>query len=253
MNFDYYIGIDQTGAINKNQTPKPLCICIYEPKNKKMKLVKIKKFQKQDIIDSIEKNFDSYSSKSKVLILVDTVFGLPEELAVDYRNIFKKAKNYESKNKNYGSNTAHSFFCSFLGDKNSLSRTAEIKAEAHSVFKKYPFQKNISCGSYRVIKDLSENTNWFSLWPFEKIEKRFVIAESYPTLCWSILLKSKYRKIDFIISEIQNNLKIFDIPPCLDSADATILALTAPKLEKMIFRKVQPIQKKEGWILGVPF
>jgi hypothetical protein len=179
---------------------------------------------------------------------VDSVLGLPLEIGLGPRSLFKKIQGFSHNKKSFGALTAHAFFNQFLKGKQIPQREVEFKVKANSVFNLRPFQKNIGCGSYRILRDLSEDPNWFSLWPFEDLNSKFIIAEGYPSYFWKTIIGSKKRDLELI----NKNFKTLNLRN-LDEADSLVLALGASKNHQQIinFKKTKKSQF-EGWILGVP-
>lgn len=257
MKFNYIVGLDQTGAINSKGEPKPLfatLVCVKTEKtfiNERLKNLNYESFD-----EIFKKNKLSLKDK-KVLVLIDSVFGLPATLGVKPEHLLSKVKSFEHKKKKYGLETAHQFFCSFLKPQQQHpTRSCENLVKANSLFKKHPFQKNISCGTYRVLKQLALSNLNYKLWPFHELtsETQFCFAESYPSYIWKTLYKLPSRQVKKL--EALTSKKFLTA----DDADSFVLAqmgLTLIKNKQLksslnvSFSK--PIQKFEGWILGVPY
>lgn len=252
MNFAYYIGIDQTGAVDKNGIPKPFNVSIIDSRNNKSifyTMLKLKSISRIEIETLLKKTVQNYQNE-KSMICIDCVFGLPYETETSINQILKKAKSFKYKNKDFGALTAYQFFKQFLKKNKNPRRIVEEIANANSVFNLTPYQKNIGCGSYRILKELSSDKKWFCLWPFnlKTIHKhKFVLAEGYPSYFWKMLFNSRTRDIQLLKKRF-NNLKIETV----DHADSFILALGAKECSKQITQPVNKL-KKEGWILGVPY
>ncbi|MBC7456696.1 MAG: hypothetical protein H7235_00340 [Bdellovibrionaceae bacterium] len=252
--FKLILGIDQTGATDKKGKPKKLhCTLIDARKvhqSKKMNVypnLYLEKLNFESINQLITNHVKDFKNQP-VLICIDTAFGLPLQLNVSYKKIFETSKNYQFEGKSYGALTAFHFFNSFKNTSTSQKRKVEIITNANSVFNLKPFQRNIGCGSYRSIKDLAENMNWFNLWPFQTIKKQFVIAEGYPSHIWKNLLNIKTRDLN-LLKKAFPDLSF----KTTDHADSFVLAFGALKYQNQIFKKIPSTAKKEGWILGVPF
>lgn len=255
MKFDIFVGIDQTGAVKANGQPRQLDICIAEITKTKTKYytkLKIEKLCYNQIHAEIKKCIPEFD-RQKVLICVDSVFGLPQELSVQFSKIIATAKNFNSENKEFGSATAHAFFNDFLKSKKIIpKRIVENIVKANSVFNLKPFQKNIGCGTYRIIKDLSVGQKWFSIWPFEKPIYQFVVAEGYPSFFWKHLLNLRTRNVIELKLKLKTEIKKLDVDT-IDEADSFVLAYGAMKsVDFMNNFKIDPKYKNEGWILGVP-
>ncbi len=74
-------------------------------------------------------------------------------------------------------------------------------AGANSVFSLLPYQRNIGCGSFRSLKELAQEPNWFCTWPFETLDlSPVVLAEGYPSLFWRTFLGAKKRDLSVLVS-----------------------------------------------------
>ena len=247
-----FIGIDQTGATDKNGNPKPLDVCLIDNR-KALRIIpnlKIKSLQKNDINKLISENLSSFKNE-KVFICVDSAIGLPQSTQINYKKIFKLAKKFSHENKKYGALVAYYFFQSFINNSSiavNPRRTVDVLVNANSVFNLMPFQKNIGCGTYRIIKDLSEDKKWFDLWPFEKCENQFIIAEGYPSYFWkNILNLNKRNLID--LKNIFSDLEFKN----MNQADSFVLAYGSIKSIDQILLNPPKIAGDEGWIFGVPY
>lgn len=250
MSFKIFIGIDQTGAVKANGTPKPLNICMIDARTSKIKIYtsqKIPKLSSNDILQFIRTNIPNYKNE-KCLICIDTVFGLPAETGASIDQVFSDSKNYSFNGKSFGAITAYQFFNQYLKKNSSTpERQIEKRVGANSVFNLTPYQKNIGCGSYRIIKELSQEKKWYALWPFENTDKQFVIAEGYPSYFWKSDFKLKNRSLQKL-KELFPNLNF----KTLDEADSFVLAYGAFKNSPKIHHlKINKKYKNEGWILGV--
>ncbi len=251
MNFPIFVGIDQTGAVKLNGQPRPLNVCIIDAQSKKIKIhaqLKIEKLCYKEISSEIKKWIPGFD-QHKVLICIDSVFGLPQELSVPFTKVLSASKKFSFKTKDYGAITAHAFFNQFLKNPSMKPhRAVEHIVKANSVFNLKPFQKNIGCGTYRIIKELSLEKKWFSIWPFEKPTQQFVIAEGYPSFFWKQIFNLKTRNL-FALKSKMKTLNVTNI----DQADSFMLAYGAMKsVDFLNAFKIDPNLKKEGWILGVP-
>ena len=252
--FTIFLGIDQTGATDQKGKPKKLNCTLIDAQNfdegHDLKIypgLYLDHLNTQNIKDLIKIHIKNFQNQP-VLICIDTAFGLPMELNINYKEIFKKAEHFQFNEKPFGALTAYQFFNSFLESDAILNRKIDQITQGNSVFNLTPFQKNIGCGSFRSIKELAPNLNDFDLWPFEITKKQFVIAEGYPSYNWKNLLKIKNRNL----AELNRKLPQLDFKT-QDQADSFLLALGGLKYQKQIFQKCPAIAKKEGWILGVPY
>ena len=249
-NLQIFIGIDQTGAVDSKGRPKPLNVSLIDLRKKRPAYftnLKISSLDKKNIEALLREHIAEFSTQH-VLICVDTVFGLPQELKTPFMRILKDAKDYTFQGKSFGSQVAHSFFVKYLISKQVPIRKVEGLVKANSVFNLHPFQKNIGCGSFRIIKDLAQDPGWFSLWPFHKLTKQYIICEGYPSYFWKNLLNSKIRDLKFL----KEKFKTLDFKN-LDQADSFVLAYGASKnVEQLLNFRLPTKFNKEGWILGVP-
>ncbi len=255
MKFDFIIGIDQTGATTAKGIPKPLtCSLIDNRKQQSPKNhfeLRIKSLTEKEIYNLIQNHTDldfEAITKLKILIVVDAVLGLPQSCKIKMHKILTAVKDYEFNNKAYGAKTAFQFFNSFSKDLKNPERTVEVLTKANSVFNLHPFQKNIGCGTYRILKDLSLDTTWYQIWCHQPTNSKtnVVIAEGYPSFYWKVWLKNSQRQNNWKNHKFNNQ----------DSADSFVLAYAGLKFSKTndfwnikIPRKI----KNEGWILGVPW
>ncbi len=255
-NFNYFIGIDQTGAVDAKGRPKKLHACIYNKKQNLFSFCFLDQLSWQQISNYLPAN----AQKEEVFILIDSVFGLPKKakhLNKSIRNLFLMAKNYQFEKKPFGLLTAYNFFNQFKPQNKTIpKRKAEIIAGANSLFLLHPFQKNISCGTYRIWKELSYDPSWYQVWPFENHQKNKVyIAEGYPSYYWNKLFNLKTRDTDLLLRTLHKNIlkQIISHKAQLskDSIDAFVLAYSAAKIleDTLFFDK--SFKSIEGWILGV--
>lgn len=261
--FDLYIGIDQTGAVNSKGVPKKLPLCILNPKSKKnpFTFTTIANLTHAHLLSALKMN-ESTMMSQKILICVDSALGLPSVLNTTPQSLMAKARDYSWQAKPYGAQTAYHFFLSFLKPSSNLTspsatnkhaqnkvhyprRQVELLTKANSVFQLQPFQKNIGCGTYRVLKNLAQDQRWYSLWPFEAPSRNIVIAEGYPSFFWNSLFQLKSRNLENIKKLTGLNFKDQDI------ADSFILAYGAQFWDTVILDPPTPMAQKEGWILGV--
>jgi hypothetical protein len=244
--WEFFIGIDQTGAVDSKGNPKKLSASMIVCRGKIRKYyinLQISSLQLESIKGLIEEKGYSFNSES-VAICVDSALGLPEAYQLEIRDLIKQSKKYNFENKSYGALTAYSFFNSLRGAKPVYLRKVESQVGANSVFKLKPFQKNIGCGTYRILKDLSSNMNWYTLWPFEsRNPKKVVICEGYPSYYW----KTQFNLTNRNLSEINRlwpGMKFLS----QDFADSFVLAWVLMKNKNELNKKWNSF---EGWILGV--
>ena len=239
-----YIGMDQTGAIDRKKNPKALPTCLLD--GKLTQLFYLDTFN----IESIKKLFPNLIEKNTV-ICIDCVMGLPLSLKVKWRSALKRTLKIDG----YGRKAASEYFME-LGCGLKPRREIEIKCQANSVFNEHPFQKNIQTGTFRFWKEMALNPDWFYAPAIESpIKNKMIpIYEGYPSLSWKILFGVKNREPQNLASLIRKHYpkiqwnqrlqKMIQQDPNL--ADAFVLALTAKFINDA---DTQPIHK-EGWILG---
>lgn len=252
-NFDLYIGVDQTGATNNKGIPHKLPLCIiYKNKIYPNLSLSSLNFKSIELLISNTTGIKLNSiHKLRALILIDSVFALPQELKINQSQLFAKARHYHFNHKYFGALTAFNFFCSFLiSDHSRLpQRLIETKLKANSVFKLKPYQRNIGCGSYRILKELSNDPGWFNIWPIDNKQNTWAtISEGYPSYYWKTIFKLKNRpqKLEFTYKNKSIQFK------SVDHMDAFILAIAALKYQNQIKKSPNALAKKEGWVLGVP-
>ncbi len=247
-----FIGIDQTGAVDSKGRPKklPMAALIFQKQGWQIETSFIKGLHAEEF-----RNF-----KNLKIIAVDSVLGLPHKVFPknkSMRDLFKQALDFEFNNKAFGMETAYQFFLTFLKNKNEFpTRVCEQLAKANSVFQKHPFQKNIGCGTFRIWKELGQNTDWFHLYPqdekFGELKSKPIIIEGYPSLVWKNLLQAKYRKTEVLLKHLKKSkIKISSPDIDADTADAIALSLAAFEFYKNPRIRDRPHLKTEGWILGL--
>ncbi|MBC7421179.1 MAG: hypothetical protein H7328_10660 [Bdellovibrio sp.] len=240
-----YIGIDQTGAVDRKGKPRPLPVCFI--RNKTVSFFYLSQFSRQEMINQIQP-----LENEELVICVDCVFGLPSQLKLTWRKAMKRIIKYDG----YGMQVAREYFRD-IGKGKVLRREIEIACHANSVFIEKPFQKNIQTGTFRIWKDISFEENQFYAPALEKLTDpdQIKIFEGYPSLSWRLLFGSNTRqpsrvseflRVSFplILFTPEQQLKLEQDP---NLADALLLALTIKKFRKSAFL-LKP--SHEGWILG---
>lgn len=240
-----FIGIDQTGAVDLKGKPRKLPVARLDKNH--IEVFKISNLKELDL-------------KNVKIIAIDSVLGLPNSVFPKnklIRDLFSEAKKFKHENKEFGMETAYQFFQKQLKKQNQYpKRFCEELAQANSVFQKHPFQKNIGCGTFRIWKELGEDSKWFHLWPhdgqYHSLKSKPIIVEGYPSLVWRTLLNSPVRKTETLIQYLaKNKLKMNTNKIDNDTADAVVLALAAQKFhqkpQKIEFKNYQ----QEGWIMGL--
>jgi hypothetical protein len=284
--FDVYVGVDQTGAVHgtglKKGLPKPLPTSILF-KNTLYTGLFLPAFNDVEIKALVASTVPV--KNSKIFVAVDAVLGLPEECRVPFHQIIEKTKRYQATRRRrkelaYGREAAFDFFLQFLEP--GLRKHVEVKgravtpfrlperrcerlANANSVFNRVPAQRNIGCGTYRILCDLAagsnENQQRFLVWPHQpnlnSSKTNMVISETYPSLMWKILGISRTRNESDFYSFCKSELTIVSRKKVsADHIDAAVSAIGARYLieEKKYFQAVAgPDFGREGWILGLDY
>lgn len=290
--FDFFIGLDQTGAVlDGGKRAKPLPLAWVDARGKSAKLValshqgkplKLESFSKlslQNLLIAELGTAGSILKSNRTAILADAVFGLPKETwpanrdpgAKTLRELFAWAAEDTKPRFGYGLKPAAHFFADILGTQKFASlpvREAEVIANANSVFRTHPFQKNIQCGTYRFWRDLGlYGSDWVHLRYFERVknfkDSRPILFEAYPSLMWREALNLRTRNR----TQVREALKAFKdveisadtvdlIEKDPDHADACLLALGGYWLAKhgrliAEFPTQDRTLAKEGWIAGL--
>ena len=199
----------------------------------------------------------------QVLIILDSVLGLPISLNISFSQILERARSFSFEGKEFGAKVAFHFFQTFLASNGSRKilefphRHAEQITKANSVFRMHPYQRNIGCGTFRSLKDLAYDSRWFAVWPFESPDSfPILVAEGYPSYFWRTLLASKTRHLPTMSAYLKSHFPEADVPKGPNHADAIALvlggkaALQSGYLENIDF---PPAALIEGWIFGLPF
>lgn len=252
----FYIGIDQTGAVNSKGILKPLKICIYDLKKQTVQFKKIPHLDWKHLAILL----DFKICRSEVFILVDSVLGLPQKANVkkkSIQNLIQMTSEFEFNQKPFGMQTAHHFFSQFISNlKEQPKRRVEVLASANSLFNLHPFQKNISCGTFRIWKDLSADPSWYHIWPYQKLEKdKVLIAEGYPSHYWKSIFNLKSRNPEMLFDKLKPNwqkqLLQQKVLTDQDALDSFVLAWSAHHFMSSNKLNHLPDDISEGWILGL--
>lgn len=240
----FFLGIDQTGAVDSKGRPKPLPAALI--RGQTVEFFYLPALSKEHI----EKKLGS--STSQIMICADCVLGLPESVGVSWRAALKGLSNFTS----YGRTPAQKYFYD-LGKGEIHKRKIEIACKANSVFQEKPFQKNIQTGTYRLWKDifLNENDFWIPALEKKKTDLQIPLFEGYPSFSWKLLLQASTRspkdltslikKAKIGITWTKDHQAQAEKDPNL--ADAFLLALTMQKFAGVAFDR-KPTN--EGHILG---
>lgn len=286
MKFDVYVGVDQTGAVYgagpKKCFPKPLPTSILY-KNTLYSGLFLSAFNEVEVKALVAATIPMRNSK--IFVAVDAVLGLPEECRVTFGELLEKTLQFQAvrkrrKESTYGREAAFNFFLQFLkpnlrkhvaGNGRPIlpfrlpERRCERLANANSVFNRVPAQRNIGCGSYRILCDLAaglnENDHRLRVWPHQPnldgSRTKMVIAEAYPSLMWKILGISRTRTEGDFYSFCKSELTIVSRKKVsADHIDAAVSAIGARYLieEKKYFQAAASHEfGLEGWILGLDY
>lgn len=249
---EIYIGIDQTGAVDSRGNPRPLPACAWLPGQKTPVFRALPSLSRL----SFEQAF-RLPPRSRVTLVLDAALGLPASCGVSFEAHLARAKTYQHQSKSFGMKVAHQFFLDYLGVDPKApypKRRAEVLANANSVFRLHPFQKNISCGSFRCLKELAQDEEFRpGIWPFEGRRNGWILLEGYPSLEWRLLYNSPTRNRS-TLERAHPRFALSRLSP--DQLDAFVLAQAARKLSPRLLRDWKrrlpvPALRIEGWILGV--
>ncbi|MFP5519412.1 MAG: hypothetical protein ACLGGX_05875 [Bdellovibrionia bacterium] len=250
MKYSQVWGIDQTGAKISSNKAKSLPAAFLTRKSSGIELeinLELDKLNSQSLASV------GWNQEKASLIFVDTVLGLPNEIKKRFdRKRLQEAAQYQLDNQKYGAQVAYSFFRQYLTpsqQKDIPTRTCEVLAQANSIFKLTPYQRNIGCGSYRIWSDLGSDPLWFSFWPYET-QKLHIIAEAYPSLLWKYFFKSPRFNEKLLRTlckehQITVSAKNFKSP---DHMDAALMAVAGWLKQSQLQEPLPTIAKKEGWI-----
>lgn len=246
-----YLGVDQTGAVRADGTPKPLAAAVLA--NGRIRPVFLDQLTARCLREMLES-----SDLSSLRVVVDCVLGLPKDVKPRFREGLRRSLRTSG----YGRPPARLFFESFECGEDLPRRQVEIQQRANSVFQTHPFQKNIQTGTFRIWKELASEPEWYCL-PY--LDGQFSpgltpIFEGYPSLAWRKLLQVKSRQPEKLgalmkkhfpkIRMEREDQKKIERDPNL--ADAAVLALAGSVwLERRpFFWPPRSVAKYEGWILG---
>jgi hypothetical protein len=255
LGFKAVLGIDQTGAVKDNGRPRPLYASLLRLDTGTLETnLRLEKLDESEVMRLLGPR------GLPALIIIDSVLGLPQSIKVPFHRILAEAARFSFADRAFGAQVAQQFFLSFLPDSLSVSnefpaRRAELLCGANSVFKLRPFQRNIGCGSFRVLKELGQNSGWFKVWPFEDfVCEGVTIAEGYPSHMWQQLFGLKRRQASSIFENyLRENYPGTPMPSSADDADACVLALGGKHLLEQKYFEMVPsaLMQAEGWITGV--
>jgi hypothetical protein len=202
------------------------------------------------------------SKLGPIVLAMDCVLGLPKSVhsgliraghvngknfQQDLQNLMKKAFEHTSKcvadkKPGYGFQTSLDFFNHLLEssgpsdtEQKAPIRRVEELVSAHSVFKPYPFQKNIQTGTFRIWSDLGYNLSLglkFDIWPFTALSGKndqILICEAYPSYFWKHDIKHTSRKAQALLKCLKDG---FDLPVAIDFEELS--ALGADHLDALV-------------------
>ncbi len=247
----FYLGIDQTGAIRTDGSPKALPACLLEAESKSIwtgddKPLYLESFSLQAIQELFANLFLPLENLN---VLVDCVFGIASEIQYDFLDALNEASLHPA----YGKRAAQSFFARYHSSATSYPRReVEVLCNANSLFQIYPAQKNIQTGSYRIWKQLAQQREHFAILPFEEPGDRIAVYECYPSYYWKSLLGEGTRRPDHLsrhIQDFQIQPQTWDFSNYPDHADALLNALAG--YQYLYLENWQMPSHAEGWILGV--
>jgi len=289
--YDVYVGVDQTGAVHSNGPrkgfPKPLPASVLV-KNRLHTGLSLKEFNPQEILALVA----SVTSlkKPRVLVAVDAVLGLPEDCDLPFDLLLKKVTQFQALRRRrnealYGRDAAFDFFLQFLPANLRThvkahgravppfrlpERMCERLANANSVFHRVPAQRNIGCGSYRILSDLANGFRGdgrngetkFCIWPHQDLnDSEITISEVYPSQMWRILGISSTRQEKSFFDYCRKNLELVERvgggpKVSADHVDAAVSAIGARHVieaQGFFMSAAKHDFGNEGWILGLPF
>ncbi len=267
--FQYFYGIDQTGALaSKGRDARPLATALYHKQGNawSLSLARIPSFSKFEL----EGAFSRSLCKS-TLILVDAVlwpmFG---KGAKGLRRGFLEAASFTHNSKHYGREVAERFFRSALATQFPSAvrskvrvyprRECEKRAQANSVFQTRPYQRNIQCGTFRIWKNLGAYPEWCMYWPFQTQSNLPTLAEGYPSEIWRKVFGLKTRdreQLSKMLARVRMSAQDRDlISRDADFADAAVLAMGSARMMARSSMVLTPsvtrsMLNREGWIFGV--
>lgn len=185
--FNRIIGIDQTGALDSRGQFKPL----YGVTLSLNRSGKVSSF-KAELLPTLDLN-QWRNQSGRTLIVVDSVLGMPKSLLKkneSIRDLFLLTK----KHKCFGLKAGQVFFSGLYRDRmgvrlpkkvsNLELRECDRIADANSLFRSMPYQRNVQTGTFRVWHELSKQLlHDVAIWPFDSVSKQtLVLAEGYPKL-----------------------------------------------------------------------
>lgn len=296
--FDVFVGVDQTGAATSGGTEAKSLPCAVLFRDETGWILRatnlstesplyLSNFSRRSLIDMLTEaglpEPTAIVGSAKVALLVDCVFGLAQEAwprnkksgAATLRKLFARAARDEKGRRGYGLNAAAAYFKDVLRRSSTPPaegaypvRECEVLANANSVFRTHPYQRNIQCGTYRIWRDLGRfGSDWVHLRFFERasdLRPRPMLFETYPSLMWNLSLDLTTRHMPSLVVALDRAfpdvaISKQDIDAILaspDRADAAVLALGGRWLrDRGLLVHGEPSKSKtlarEGWIAGL--
>jgi hypothetical protein len=275
-----FLGIDQTGARNpRNGRARPLAVVLLAREGQQVKALPLwlERFTKEELLNNLYPYIFG-RDLSSLTIAVDAVLGLPLPVAPKLRRksgellwqLFSSAAQFSLQDEAFGSAVAEAFFTQIWGLQRGPTppqRQVEKLVGANSLFQKFPKQKNIACGTFRIWKELGESGEpWANFFGFDPqcrpCNDGPWILEAYPSLSWKLLtghprsqgfqgLRSLEEAFLHVDQKLVLSPKLQSLGP--DHLDALLIACHAyltPELNKIYTKIFQKGPFVEGWILG---
>lgn len=277
--FAAWIGVDQTGAVRPDGTPRPLRAAMVVADGDDARLVL------RDLTSASREVFEAWTrdeglALGRVAIALDAVIGVPRpcwpgaiaglEGGDRPWALFARAAALPG----WGRAVGEAFFAELLPRelaKELPRRQCERLAGANSVFVTRPFQKNVQTGTFRIWKDLASGgaSRWANVGGFDaraRVEGGPWLYEGYPSWCWMKLFglrtRAPERFRDVLAKAAERGIVVRPSASILraiggspDVADAAVLALGAACLDRVrphgLRAPPAAVRGGEGWILGL--
>ncbi len=282
--FEGFIGVDQTGAVRADGTPRPLRAAM---------LVRAKgagsapraRLVLADLPSASRGVFATWAAVegvrfSRLAIVLDAVIGVPaacwprEAAGLTSGDrpwaLFARAAAQPG----WGRAVGEAFFAELLPKGTTLElprRACEALAGANSVFVTRPFQKNVQTGTFRIWKDLAADggPRWANFGAFDAraaVRGAPWIYEGYPSLVWARVFGQRTRapaRFPEVLARAAAMSVVVDASAAVvrqvtaspDVADAAVLALGAACLDATrrgrLAAPASAMDAGEGWILGL--
>ncbi len=215
------------------------------------------------------------ADSDRLAILLDCVFGLeqnawPRHMPPGLNTLWQLFRRAAQEGQGYGLKPAAAFFAKILEESTARGfpvRHCEVLANANSVFRTHPFQKNIQCGTYRIWRDLGQSPEpWLNIryfTPAREVRHKPWLYEAYPSLIWREHFQLRTRNLaelpgamKRVLPEIRLSREDAElIARHPDYADAAVLAMGGFLLDRagLLKPKLSRNQRlaREGWIVGL--